>query len=42
MSEAQPRPNEDNYTSILLTMLTGTVVVPQGEVDVHESVESSE
>jgi hypothetical protein len=39
MSEAAPQPYEDNYTSVLLTMLTGVVTVPQGEIDVHESSE---
>ena len=37
---AQLQPYEDNYSSVLLTMLSGTIVIPQGEVDMHESVES--
>jgi hypothetical protein len=40
MAEAQPQPYEDNYTSILLTALTGSLVIPQGEIDVHESTSS--
>jgi hypothetical protein len=42
MAESQPQPYEDNYTSILLTALTGTLVIPQGEIDVHESSASDE
>jgi hypothetical protein len=42
MSEAQPQPFEDNYTSILWTALTGTIVIPQGEIDVHESARSGD
>jgi|HubBroStandDraft_5_1064220.scaffolds.fasta_scaffold29582_3 hypothetical protein len=41
MAEAQAQPYQDDFLAVYLTMLTGTIVIPQGSVDVHQSSESS-
>jgi hypothetical protein len=42
MSDRTPEPYDSGMTAIYLTMITGTVVIPQGEIDVHDSSESSD
>jgi hypothetical protein len=42
MSKAQPQPCEDNFTPVLVTTLTEMIIIPQGEIDVHESVDRNE
>ena len=41
MAEAQAQPYQDDFLAVYLTMISGTLVIPQGSVDVHESSESS-
>jgi hypothetical protein len=41
VSDRQPEPYQDDFTAVYLTMLTGTIVIPQGEIDVHQTSESS-
>ena len=42
MSDRQPEPYDSDFTAIYLTMISGTIVIPQGEVDVHQSTEESQ
>jgi hypothetical protein len=37
MAEATAQPYQDDFTAVYLTMITGVVTTPQGEIDVHES-----
>lgn len=37
MAEATPEPYQDDFLAVYLTMISGTVVIPVGQVDLHES-----
>ena len=41
MAEARAQPYQDDFLAVYLTMISGTLVIPQGSVDVHQSSESS-
>jgi hypothetical protein len=42
MSEAAAQPYEDDFTAVYLTAMTGQIVIPVGQVDLHDSSESSD